>query len=51
MMNTFELNRSILKRINSFNLLEKQDMKHQEMQDKVCGYLFCGYLTLLNLKG
>jgi hypothetical protein len=50
MMNTFEHNRSIFKRINSCNLLEKQDMKHQEMQDKDT-WLFCGYLTLLNLKG
>ena len=34
-MNTFEHNISILESLKSFNLLEKKDMKHHEIKDKL----------------
>ncbi len=35
MMNSFEHNKNLLNSINSFNLLEKKDITHQETQNKL----------------
>ena len=41
MIDTFEYNRSILESLKSFNLLEKKDMKHHEIKDKLNFQIHC----------